>query len=351
MMMLRDLYHSLKKNYKMASEIKPISATTGRIPLAKVVPLTTPFSVYVFPTTFCNFKCIYCAHSLGTTGMKNEYGFVKENMTLDTYKRTIQQLCDFPERIKLLSLTGQGEPFLNKNLPEMIRIAKETQKFDRIEIITNGALLTPELSRKIISSGLDTLRISLQGITSEKYREMCGAKIDFNDLLKNIKYLYSIKNEMNLYVKVLDAALDEGDEKKFYELFSNCSDRMFIEKLQPAYSGVEMTEGLVTNHDRYGRKITDRVVCPLPFFMLGIFPNGDVQPCDNLYRPVILGNIHNESIVDMWNGNELKEFWKLQLRGERLKHPKCSLCCAPNDVSQSEDILDDHTDILMEKLI
>ena len=67
----------------MKSEIKPICGLT-RTKLSNVIPLDTPYSAFVFPTTFCNFKCIYCAHSLGDTGMKEKYNFVKVTSTYIT---------------------------------------------------------------------------------------------------------------------------------------------------------------------------------------------------------------------------------------------------------------------------
>jgi cyclic pyranopterin phosphate synthase len=334
----------------MASEIKPISDTTGRIPLAEVVPLTTPYSVYIYPTTHCNFRCVYCAHSLGTKGMEKQYGFVKEAMNLDTYKKTIEQLIQFPEKIKMLSLTGQGEPLLNKNLPEMIRIAKETGKFERIEIISNGALLTPQLSDQLIESGLDSLRISLQGLSSYKYKEICGATIDFPKFIENLRYFYKKTTTTNLFVKVLDVALEDGEDEEFYKLFSDCTDRMFIEKLQPAYSGVELTDGLEVSQDRYGRDVPKRNMCPLAFFMLGVYPNGDIQPCDTLYRPIILGNVHSSTIFDMWGNNEHKEFWKLQLTNKRLENNGCSQCCAPTDISHPLDALEEAAEEILKRL-
>ena len=47
----------------MASEIKPIYGTE-RVHLADVVPLAAPYSAFVFQTTYCNFKCEYCGHSI-----------------------------------------------------------------------------------------------------------------------------------------------------------------------------------------------------------------------------------------------------------------------------------------------
>lgn len=333
----------------MSSEIKPICGLE-RTKLAEVVPLSAPYSVLIFPTTFCNFQCIYCAHSLGTEKMKERYDFVKENMSMETYQKTIEQLKEFPEKIKMLSLTGQGEPFFNKNIGKMIKIAKESNVSERIEIISNASLLTKELADEIIEAGLDTLRISMQGLSSKKYKEICGTDIDFDEFMNNIRYFYKNKKNTNLFVKIMDVALNEGEEEKFYELFSDCSDRMYIEKMLPVYDGVKATDKMDVKYDRYGRQIEKRKVCPLPFFMLGIFPNGDVEPCDTIYKPVVIGNINKESLLEMWNGKSLKDFWTMQLKGENKENSKCAVCCAFDDVAHPEDVLDNDVEKILKRI-
>lgn len=324
----------------MVSEIKPIYGTE-RIKLSEAIPLTTPFSLFVFPTTYCNFKCIYCGHSLGLQKMKEKYDFVPQTMSMETYLKIIEQMKEFPDKLKMLSLTGQGEPLLNKELPLMVELAKEANIAERIEIITNGALLTPEIAEGLTGAGLDTLRISLQGLSSEKYKEICGKNINFEEFMKNIKYLYQHKKKTDIFVKVMDVSLEEGEEEKFYQLFGDCSDRMYIEKMLPAYEGVEITQNMQVDYDRYGRRHQKRAVCPLPFYMLGIFPNGDVEPCDTIYKPVVLGNVNQDSLFDIWNGQKIREFWRMQLQNERCSNKRCAACCAPDDVSHPEDILDD----------
>lgn len=333
----------------MPSEIKPICGLE-RTKLADAVPLDTPYSVFIFPTTFCNFKCIYCAHSLGTEGMKEKYGFVKEHMSMETFHNIIEQLQKFPQKIKMLSLTGQGEPFLNKNIAKMIKIAKKADVAERIEIISNAGLLTKELADDLIEAGLDTLRISLQGLSSAKYKEICNADIDFNEFMENIRYLYKNKTNMNLFVKILDVALEEGEDEKFYDLFRDCSDRMFIEKMHPVYDGVNATGDMEVTKDRYGKDIVTRNVCPLPFFMLGIFPNGDVEPCDGIYKPVVLGNVNEVDLKSMWTGTILKDFWIAHLKHGKTTNSKCAVCCAPDDVSHQEDVMDNDIEYVLKKL-
>lgn len=333
----------------MASEIKPICGME-RIKLAEQVPLETPFTVFIFPTTFCNFKCKYCGHSLTDEEMKEQYNFVSENMSLDTYIKIIEQLKAFPSKLKVLSLTGQGEPLINKNIAEMIKIAKEADIAERIEIITNASLLTPEMSIKLIDVGLDAIRISLQGLSSLKYKEICEFDLDFKKLIKNIKYFYDNKKQCNVFVKVMDVALEAGEDEKFYDIFSNISDRMFIEQCRPVYDGVEFTKGLEVIADRYGREHKKREVCPLPFFMLGIFPDGDVEPCDTIYKPAVIGNVNNETLMEIWKGDKLREFQILQLKKQRYCNSKCLVCCAPDDVSHPEDLLDDSAEKILKRL-
>ncbi|GBF33443.1 hypothetical protein DCCM_2544 [Desulfocucumis palustris] len=333
----------------MPSEIKPICGL-DRIKLADAVPLETPFTLFVFPTTFCNFRCKYCGHSLGPEGMEKKYNFKPQNMPMETYHRVIEQSEEFPARFKVLSLTGHGEPLINKNLPRMIELAKKAGIADRVEIITNASLLTPEMSKALIQAGLDTIRISLQGLSAVKYGEVCGHSLDFEELVDNIRYFYQNKKGCKLFVKVMDIALEPGEDEKFYSLFSDISDRMYIEQCRPVYDGVHYAAGAAVTADRYGRVHRKRRVCPLPFFMLGIFPDGDVEPCDTIYKPVVLGNVNEDTLLNIWKGRKLREFQIMQLKKQRGGNPGCAVCCAPDDVSHPEDVLDAAAEDILRRL-
>lgn len=322
------------------SEIKPL-AGMERTPLKNVIPLRTPYAAYIFPTNLCNFMCNYCGHSMGLKQMQKEYDFVPENMPMDIYCRTIDQLTEFEDRLKVISLTGHGEPLVNKNLPLMIRYAKKKNAAGRIETISNASLLTHDLSDELVDAGLDCIRISLQGMSSQKYKDVCGRSIDFEKLVSEIGYLYEHRKRCQVFVKIMDVALDEGEEEQFYKLFDPISDRMFVEQCRPVYSGVEMTSQLSCSEDRYGRKHNARIVCPLCFYMIGVHPNGDVAPCETIYKPVTLGNVMTDTICNMWRSEKNKDFQRMQLRKERFNNSGCARCCAPDDVAHPEDALDD----------
>lgn len=333
----------------MDSKIQPL-AGLSRVPLKDHIPLKTPFSAYIFPTNRCNFRCTYCAHSLGAQSFQDTYGFAPETMTMDTYRATVDQLGEFPDMLKTLSLTGQGEPLLHPQLPEMIAYAKEKGVSERIEFMSNGVLLRESLAQELVDAGLDCIRISLQGLSGETYGQVCGVRLDYERFVEQIRWLYQHKRQCQVFVKIMDIALEPGEEQRFYELFSPIADRVYVEQCRPVYAGVSSTERCTTQADRYGRVHPPRSVCPLCFFMLGIFPNGDVYPCETIYRPEYLGNVREDRLVNMWNSDKLHQFWKMQLEGKKNENPHCAKCCAPDDVSHPEDTLDDGAADLLARL-
>lgn len=332
----------------MSAEIKPICGL-DRVKLADAVPLDTPFSMFVFPTTYCNFKCNYCGHSLGPVRMKEQYGFSPQTMDWDTFSAVVEQAKQFSRPLKLLSLTGHGEPLINPRLPEMVAYIKKSGIAQRIEIISNGSLLTNEKALALIDAGLDGIRISLQGLSGRKYKAVCGVDLDFEAFLDNIRYFYTHRKNTQLFVKIMDIALENGEDEAFYRMFSDISDRMYIERCKPVYNGVQY-DGVTTETDRYGNPHEKRDVCPLCFFMLSVFPDGDVEPCDTIYKPLVLGNVRHETLTEMWHGEKLRSFQITHLKKERYNNPKCAVCCAPDDVSHPEDALDADAIRLLKKL-
>ena len=145
------------------SRIEPISGYNDRVVLSKAIPLSTPFTLNIFPLNACNFRCNYCAQSLDKAKLKAIYGFrCADIMSIDTLGKIIDQAKKFDHTFKLVSFMGHGEPLLHPLLPEMIDRVYKSGIADRIEIITNASKLTPSLSDAIINAKLTNLRISLQ---------------------------------------------------------------------------------------------------------------------------------------------------------------------------------------------
>ena len=220
----------------------------SRVKLASVVPLSSPYLVIIDVSNICNFKCNFCFHSLAKSKL-HDMGFRPNVMDMDLFKKTINEVKKFPEQIKRMYLFAHGESLLNKQLPRMIAYAKEQNIAKVIQITTNGSLLNPDLNMKLIDAGLDELRISIEGLSAEKYKKIADVDIDFELFVENIKHFYINKGTCKLYVKIINIGLDVGEESKFYRLFKDISDNASIEYVTPYYKGVEYNR-LFRKHDK-----------------------------------------------------------------------------------------------------
>ncbi len=121
--------------------------------------------------------------------------------------------------------------------------------------------------------------------------------------------------------------------------------------VKPVYHGVEYGEAIdEITVDRYGYRHERRMVCPQPFYMLSVWPNGDVASCEAIYKAAPLGNVAFADLTDMWSSDILKNFRIMQLGGLRGKDRACRNCCAPDDVIHPLDVLDGHEEELIGRL-
>ncbi len=323
---------------------------TQRSVLADVLPLNTPFVVHIDVASACNFRCKFCFHSLKRKTL-DALGFSPGFMNMDLFKAAVDQIRGFPSKLKRLCLIRHGEALMNKHLPEMIRYAKASDIADQINISTNGSLLTPDITDQLLCAGLDEMLVSVEGLSGPKYKAICGAKVDFDQLVENIKYFNNSKKDTSLYVKIIDYALDDdGDEELFHKIFNPICDKASVEYMVPCFRGVDYAT-LKSDYQLniIGDRFVEVEVCPQPFFQMHIFPNGNVSVCNADYNEkLVMGNVTCDSLVDIWEGKALNQFRTMHLKGLRKNHDYCSFCAGNVCYTSKSDILDQAAAKLLE---
>ena len=298
-----------------------------RTRLADVLPLETPFVIQIFPVYACNFTCKYCIFSME----KGKRGFISDQvvMDLDLFRKCIDGIAQFPQKVKVLRFVGIGEPLLHKDLVEMVRYAAVKKVAQTVELLTNASLLTPALSDQLVTAGLSRLVVSLQGTTAKKYEEVCGVKLDLEGFIRNLRYFFRHKGKTQVYIKVIDCALDgKDDEKRFYDLFGNICDTMAIEHAVPIHAGIDYKGVLKPGQavTQFGLPVGDVQICPQPFFTMQINPDGKVVPCYSFEYPGIMGDCRTQSVRDIWNGEVFRKFRRDMLDGVRHAGETCAAC-------------------------
>lgn len=311
----------------MKAIISPRITTANRTPLQDVIPLSTPYLIFLDPCNLCNQQCSFCP-----TGNRKLVKNIRNNRLLDfeLYKKIIDDLAAMPEPIKVLRLYKDGEPLMHSKLPDMISYAKNTGRFNQVDTTTNGTLLSPRLSKKLVIAGLDKIFISVPPYYSPRY-------------VMEVRLLYSFSRELTkIYVKAVGDYMTQDQQKKFYDDFGDICDSIFLEHIAPCWPEYKV-EGANKEKGIYGQEIKEVMCCPYIFYSLAINSDGTVSLCFLDWRhDMIIGDLKKESFKDIWNGERLRfeqSFHLAGLRKSEISLESCRRCGqlsygAPDDIDQ-----------------
>jgi len=291
-----------------------------------------PASYVIEPANFCNLRCPVCPTGSGKLNRPPRL------MSLDEFKMIIDQIEDYSSKI---SLFNYGEPFLNKDIFEMIKYAADRKMF--VKISTNGQLLDKNVCLKIVKSGLQRLIVSFDGIDDEtlnKYRLGANANKTI-DALKNIK---EAKDELKSETPVVEVQFllmkhNEHQKEEMAKLAKDLGADIYAEKSLNLYGRSEfqdkMTDFLPVNSlSRYEKKedgswmLKGELVNDCWYIRNAtvINSNGEVAPCCyDLYSNFIMGNVFREPIKSIWKGDKYRSFRK-RIWKDRTSISMCEAC-------------------------
>lgn len=124
---------------------------------------TYPAIISVFALKRCNLKCSFC-EIVGRYGAPANW----ESYELTPAKFTKILSLDAVKKALVICFTG-GEPLLNKDLPELVRIARKRKYI--VGMVTNGLLLQERLE-EIKNIGIADIQLSVYENTKEDLRRI-----------------------------------------------------------------------------------------------------------------------------------------------------------------------------------
>jgi len=333
----------------MRAKIKPRIDLENRTKLETVIPLKTPFIINVDPSDKCNFKCKFCP-----TGnrelMRRTNGRNFGNMDFKLFKKIINDICEFDEPIKVLRLYKDGEPLLNPYFADMVSYAKEKNCCKRVDTTTNASLLTKDKSKDIIDAGLNRINISIEGINAEQYLNFSDYKIDFDKLVENIKFFYEHKKQCEMIIKINGDILSQTDKDLFYKIFGDLADGVYIESIMSCWPEFELN-GVDANKNVgiYSQEIKEVMVCPYVFYSFSINSDGLASLCFlDWSRKLLIGNVNETSVLEIWNGKNIRAYQKMFLMKKRKEHLLCREC--GQMTHGLPDDIDKHAEMLLNKI-
>lgn len=333
----------------MSKFLTPEDCNQKRERLHDILPLVNgPFCIRFMVTNICNFRCYYCRQA-ETAEQRAKIGLDRSVMPFDDFKKCIDHLEGF-ERFKVFNFTGGGEPLTHRDIARMVEYVKNKDLTKSIEITTNAALLTHEMSDALLSAGVDRIKVSLQGRSSQAYKETCGVAVDYERFKERLCYFRDHKGPgVVLFAKIIDEMIPTPEARQaFLAEYQDIVDEYEIECLYPTPAAAEEKK-LDYNNTLYGNEMSRCNVCPQPFYSATVFPNGYAYPCCILPNPAPLCNLVTDQLADHWHGKAHMEFLLSMLRGQREQIPVCADCTLFNYISAPNDNLDEHAMELIER--
>jgi radical SAM protein with 4Fe4S-binding SPASM domain len=143
--------------------------------------LKLPKVLYIETTNRCNLRCKGCILYRG-----------KWEPDRDMSLQDLVMITDQLPELERATLHGVGEPLLNKALCRIIAHLKNRNVF--VLFNSNGILLDEKRQNAIIDSGLDELRISLDAASPEGY-EIIRNSDKFNQIVQNLRAFLKLQKK------------------------------------------------------------------------------------------------------------------------------------------------------------
>lgn len=120
-----------------------------------------PAYIRLEPNASCNLRCCWAQRNPKHPALRP-----RGNATPDLARRIVEQIGD---RLYQVILCHWGEPTLNKQLPDIVRVFHDADIYTTFD--TNMTLMTVPLAEALIEAGLDRISGSIDGVAQESYEQ------------------------------------------------------------------------------------------------------------------------------------------------------------------------------------
>lgn len=265
----------------------------------------------------CNLSCVMCPRRYAST----PGGFMSRTL----FEKILGEIAS--HEVEAIVPFFRGEPLLHPEFTEWMALIREKTSA-RIQLATNGLLLSPSLSRSLLDLGLDFISFSLDALRKETYEKIrLGG--DFETAMENAHtFLKMRKARKNcgtvVQVSATETSLNAQEIHEFIRYWRPLVDRV---RIYPRHSENGRFGSLA--HPEPCRSGASREPCRKPFTELVIYANGHVALCNHDWdRDALdqIGSIADATIAKIWNNPMYKEIRRIHLNRRWQELQPCRHC-------------------------
>ena len=278
-----------------------------------------PRNIQIQTQTGCNADCIFCPYGATADGQP------KGKMEWELFRKIVDESAH--HRVRRISPYLMNEPFVDRDIFRRIRYINEANPRAKVIITTNGSLLTAAVVEQILElgEGLHELAISIQGIDPEAYEKTMRGGLKFDRTMENVDRLLSEMRRKQatrpaVWITMVDTEVI--DARKAVEYWR-------ARGVNARYTMLENRGGNIADAQSFAHheQMDYFSDCTRLFKQAYIKFNGDLVLCCTDYEAkIILGNIQDKSLYEVWNGEVATEIRRKFLTGRIGEISLCSVC-------------------------
>jgi molybdenum cofactor biosynthesis enzyme MoaA len=266
-----------------------------------------PKTVQIQTMSGCNARCQFCPN--GHTTNRLTMGSMSE----DLFRKIVDEVVQHP--VRRISPYLMNEPLADPRLPDLIRyITERKRKETSTSISTNATYLTSEMGERLIESGLDSLMISFHGIRKETYETSMG-NLDWETHLNQVNEFIEFQRRRRSKKPVITVTMVHTStlHQELEEIREYWNSRGVIVRIHTLENRSHpWVDGKPINIKPM-RPYND---CDRLMGQAYLLWNGDaVLCCVDWERTTVLGNVMNQSVESVWQGEAYTAYRRNYLAG------------------------------------
>jgi radical SAM protein with 4Fe4S-binding SPASM domain len=256
----------------------------------------------------CQMKCPMCY----TINDQYKQSVPKTMMKRELFMKLVDECAR--HGVYSIRLSLRGEPFLHRDIVELIAYAKR-KGIKEISTLTNGLALDPARFVAIMEAGLDWLTISFDGM-GETYNRI-RYPATFDQAVAKIRQYHQIKKARGSTKPVIKVQAVwpsiQDNPKGFYDLFN------------PIVDNIASNPLIDFHHENQDVQYEENFCCPVLYQRLVVGSDGSVLLCSNdEYGRYKIGNANEESLYAIWRGPRMRH--ARELHQQRIGYKTLAPC-------------------------
>ena len=224
---------------------------------------------------------------------------------------------------KYIRYTSNGEPLVHPKSYEILQYAVD-KSGTKVTLTTNGTLLKEKKMKKLLSTGLHMIDISIDAYSNEIYKKVrVGGDLDVTK--KNVLRLLELNDEVGHKTKIIVSFVEQKENsheiERFKEFWQKQSvDEVLIRKLHTNSGSV------IKENDSQLNKNESRRACLYPWERVVLTAKGTLNFCPtDWYGKSEVSDFAKTSIREVWKNNFYNDLRDQHLSND-YKNDFCKQC-------------------------